>query len=76
MSWVLISALSESVPNRGNTNEYLRCFKRVSTNIYLDAVIALDRLCFFQSKSINIFLISPQKHMLWVLIRSALPRHF
>ena len=25
---------------------------------------------FFQSKTIDIFLISPQKHMLWVLIRS------
>ena len=24
----------------------------------------------------NIFLISPRKHMLWVLIRSASPRHF
>ena len=27
---------------------------------------------FFQSKSIDIFLNSPQKYMLWVLIRSAL----
>ena len=25
---------------------------------------------------VNIFLISPQKHMLWVLIRSALARRF
>ena len=32
--------------------------------------------CFFQSKSIDIFLISPRKHMLWVLIRSASARHF
>ena len=33
-------------------------------------------LFFFQSKSIDIFLISPRKHMLWVLIRSASPRRF
>ena len=33
--------------------------------------IALDKI-FFQSRSIDIFLISLQKHMLWVLIRSAL----
>ena len=38
--------------------------------------IALDKLFFFQSKSTDIFLISPQKHMLWVLIRSALVRRF
>ena len=31
----------------------------------------LIRCFFFQSESIDIFLISPRKHMLWVLIRSA-----
>ena len=31
---------------------------------------------FFQLKSTDIFLIFPQKHMLWVLIRSASVRHF
>ena len=30
----------------------------------------------FLPNSIDIFLISPQKHILWVLIRSASPRHF
>ena len=42
-------------------------------------IIALDKMFFFfcvsfffQSKSIDIFLNSPQKYMLWVLIRSAL----
>ena len=34
--------------------------------------IALDKRAF----QINIFLISPQKFMLWVLIRSASVRHF
>ena len=34
---------------------------------------AADR-CFFQSKSADIFLIL-RKDMLWVLIRSALPKH-
>ena len=29
-----------------------------------------------RSSQKNSFLISPQKHMLWVLIRSASPRHF
>ena len=33
--------------------------------------IALVKALFFSSKSIDIFLISPGKHMLWVLIRSA-----
>ena len=31
---------------------------------------------FFHPKSIDFFLISPQNHMLWVLIRSALMRCF
>ena len=33
-------------------------------------IVALIRVLFFQQKSLNIFLIFPQKHMLWVLIRS------
>ena len=32
--------------------------------------------CIFQPKSIDSFLISLEKHMLWVLIRSASLRHF
>ena len=36
---------------------------------------ALDKM-FFESKSIDIFLTFPQKHMLWVLIRSASVRRF
>ena len=35
-------------------------------------VIGLDK----GGYPVNIFLISPRKHMLWVLIRSALVRHF
>ena len=30
-----------------------------------------DKVLFFQQKSIDIFLVSPQKHILWILIRSA-----
>ena len=37
--------------------------------------IATDK-AFFHPKNADIFLISPQKHMLWVLIRSASVRHF
>ena len=37
--------------------------------------IALDK-ALFQPKRIYIFLISRRKHMLWILIRSALVRHF
>ena len=37
--------------------------------------IAPDKM-FFQLKSTDIFLISPQKCMLWVLIRSTSVRHF
>ena len=33
--------------------------------------IALDKMGFFQSKSIDIFLFSPQKHMLWVYLVEA-----
>ena len=44
-------------------------------NIYC-IFISLDKMLFFPSKIINIFLICPQKHMLWVLIRSASARCF
>ena len=37
--------------------------------------IALDKML-FKSKSIDIFLISPRKNMLWVLIRSTSLRCF
>ena len=45
--------------------------------LYIKAIV-LDKMLFFffQSKSIDIFPILPWKHMLWVLIRSALPRCF
>ena len=50
------------------------------TDSYLELIhsscIALVKALFFQFKSIDIFLISPQKHMLWVLIRSPSLRHF
>ena len=39
-------------------------------------VISPDKALFFQLKSTDIFLIFPQKHMLWVLIRSASVRRF
>ena len=37
--------------------------------------LATDKT-FFKTKNLIFFLISPWKHMLWVLIRSASPRHF
>ena len=48
-------------------------WKRVWTLIRLHC--SLDKM-FFRSKNIDIFLISPRKHMLWVLIRSASVRCF
>ena len=53
-------------------NQILRLF-----NIRLRALdnIAPDKLL-FSPESIDVFLISPRKHMLWVLIRSASMRHF
>ena len=38
--------------------------------------IATDKVLFFYPKNADIFLVSQQKHMLWVLIRSALVRRF
>ena len=38
--------------------------------------IATDKALFFSAKNCPYFSISPQKHMLWVLIRNASPRHF
>ena len=43
------------------------------SNFYMvGSYIGVDR----RGYQVNIFLISPQKHMLWVLIRSASPRRF
>ena len=36
------------------------------------SLVIVIKLCLFQYNSIDIFLTSPRKHMLWVLIRSAL----
>ena len=40
------------------------------------SALLIDLNSFFQSKSIDIVFISPQKHILWVLIGSASARHF
>ena len=45
-------------------------FSYFSTKTYVD--IGLDK----SGYQVNIFLISPRKHMLWVLIRSASARRF
>ena len=45
-------------------------------HIFMLRYIATDKVLFFVQKNADIFLICRQKHMLWVLIRSALPRRF
>ena len=42
----------------------------------VSSIALVKAFFFFQSKSIDIFLISPQKHMLWVLIRNTSVRRF
>ena len=61
-----------------NKDQLTQYKPRACDKEYADKCIALDKmLCFFfQSKSIDIFLTSPRKQMLWVLIRSASLRHF
>ena len=61
----LILALVKSTHNT--------CFYGEVRELYLELIhVGLDKGGYL----VNIFLISPQKHMLWVLIRSASVRHF
>ena len=53
-----------------HSQEFCEAYQNLDKNRDNNSQLQLRR--FFQSKSIVIFLISPQKHMLWVLIRSGL----
>ena len=48
-------------------------FRQMLSLVWLSVLFhsAFEEMVFFQHKVFDIFLISPQKHMLWVLIRSA-----
>ena len=72
------ASLSNKVPHRGVSNEFLQvatCFHgKIRKNI--TRTFGLQKKHLIKSICIDIVLLSPQKLLLWVLIRSALPRHF
>ena len=59
-----------------NDNHVDNCLKEILTFVYYGSIvnkhIGLDK----GGYPVNIFLISPRKHMLWVLIRSSSARRF
>ena len=78
------------LPQQGSSNEYPQSMFSVEIwriseffiwkfSFFGGKIFSIfEQACFhvFQQKNIDIFLISSQKHMLWVLIRSASWRHF